>query len=143
MTDDTPIPPALTPDQWATLQVQRCHEGDEILLSRAVSEDRQILSIYGERATDYDKPIAHWPMPMLAAIDASAFHATAALCLHEQTFGFTQQDVDTLREAAQDAANIHYEKGSDAAGDAIRDATLAVAAKISALLPPKEAGPPV
>ena len=58
--------------------------------------------------------------------EPAARHATAAVALHGQPFGFTWEDVDGLRMVAQ---------SHEAFGSAIED----VADRIAALLPPREA----
>lgn len=65
-------------------------------------------------------------------------HATAAVCLHGQPFGFTWEDVDLLRGAAdywrpQDGDAREWD-GFAARQQAMRD----LADRIAALLPPRE-----
>ena len=59
-------------------------------------------------------------------------HALAALCLHDQPFGFTREYVDTLRKVIREASV--YEVGDDE-----KDDMRSIADRIEALLPP-EAG---
>lgn len=54
-------------------------------------------------------------------------HALAALCLHEQPFGFTQQDVAMLRQEADDEWPASHE---------MHAALTNLADRIAALLPP-------
>ena len=57
-------------------------------------------------------------------------HRMAATCLHDQPFGFTREDVATLRDVAADTL---YETSDDERDD-LRD----LADRIEALLPPKD-----
>jgi len=58
-------------------------------------------------------------------LDAADRHALAALCLHDQPFGFTREDVEFLRDMASEWASEEYEY-------------LNLADRIDALLPPEE-----
>ena len=93
-----------------------------------------------------------------ACVEEDQYHALAALALYGQSFGFTREDVATMREAARyirAAANgesDHYREmfRAGAHGDAYMeiaygpsgfdtaDAIEALVAKIAALLPPDE-----
>jgi hypothetical protein len=59
-------------------------------------------------------------------------HALAALCLDEQPFGFTWEDVMTLREMAHQMVREGQTLGPGSLPDWIND----LAARIEALLPP-------
>lgn len=57
-------------------------------------------------------------------------HAAAALCLHEQAFGFTWDDVDALRRAAEYEESQWGTRQFEGLGN--------LADRIAALLPPRE-----
>jgi hypothetical protein len=76
-------------------------------------------------------------------------HAVAALCLYQQPFGFTQEDVDALRGVADlgdrkatDLASLPYAYSDLARRHIVEQAAVvsdrlrSLAARIAALLPP-------
>lgn len=63
--------------------------------------------------------------------------AMAAMCLHNQPFGFTWADVEDLRQAARDRRLRHLSHGHRH-GEAIANALESLADRIEALLPPRE-----
>jgi hypothetical protein len=79
-------------------------------------------------------------------VPESERHAVAALALHGQPFGFSQQDVDDEADVAgycEAMARQSAEIGADAQASTFRMLALrhrVRAAKIAALLPPKEQG---
>lgn len=110
MSDDTTIQPALTPGEWSN---QHFSVGEVFGAGVDNCGDFHVmLSCGGNVGTGIE-------------LDAHRRHALAALALHGQPFGFTEQEVTAVRESAEDdhAAYEHH-------------ATLRiVAAKIAALLP--------
>lgn len=102
--------PALTQYEWGTLEVCRQHNGwRDLRLSWTGLYLRRGLS---------------------GSIPASLFHATAALCLHDQQFGFTREDVAALRDASSSLAHKKFDSGITPYLDAVAD-------RIEALLPPE------
>lgn len=106
---ETSITPALTPEEW---------ESGELDNAMLDDHDPARLFVYAAGYTH--------------ARNAKDRHALAALCLYEQPFGFTQEEVTRLREEA-DSAESWY-PGGPGSHDWLR----ALAAKIAALLPPAE-----
>lgn len=110
------IEPAMTKEEWAN-----CTSGVErggVLISlhkmapyRAVLIESGIASMYG--AGDW--------------ISQEALHTLAALCLHEQPWGFTREDVINVRESAAFQPDLVF-------ADHLRN----LAARIEALLPPEQ-----
>ena len=115
------IKPALTAEEWAkkeTKQAEWCYNegavklGTWIVWEGDTERELEVLIVYGE--SDFRYPIADR-------------HGTAALCLHGQTYGFTWEDVETLREIAevsQFPREVHI--------------CASLANRIEALLPPDE-----
>ena len=104
-----PIRPALTPEEWAKIQIRR----------------------------DLDYPyrisILHpFRDPRSYSLDEYR-HALAALCLHGQPEGFTREDVDLLREVSALLAPRPHEGSFLKVGP-----LLMLADRIAALLPPEE-----
>ncbi len=58
-------------------------------------------------------------------------HALAAFALHDQPFGFTQEDVDTLRRVAPITTRL-------VGGHSVWQRLLSLADRIADLLPPRE-----
>lgn len=102
--------PALTPEEWASGEAER---GEHLWLSRR---------------SGLTAGWSHDGVPL-----AGMEHAVAALCLYGQPFGFTQEDVELLREAMvldhYDGTGIDIVPGTD-------DKLSNLAARIAALLPP-------
>lgn len=117
MSDETTIPPALTPEEWAHPDMYVERDGFYVYAPRGI-----IGPVVG--ATDSSGGVG------LGQIQ----HAVAALCLYGQPFGFTQEDVALLR-----AAVIYEPYGfCDEPRDIDADATerlARVTAKVAALLP--------
>lgn len=69
-------------------------------------------------------------------------HAVAALALHEQPFGFTQNDLSTIRllirAAADPSAYWSTWEDDDWEGATLEGRALRLADRIAALLPPRE-----
>ena len=121
MSDD--IKPALTADEWAK-------ELDYPVMDAALNHAARSLEVRTFSAW-HDKR-----------------HALAALCLYQQPFGFTQDEMATLRAVAAPFELHHDDDISPGSGHELIDfATfpvgtqaqlLSAAAKIAALLPPEE-----
>ena len=101
---DTPITPALTPDQWNGLHF---YSGVPI-----------IHVLFGE--CEHEIPNSF----------PGARHRIAALCLHAQPFGFTQQDITVIESLYQAAVAAEWCGGHD------QPSPDSIVARISALLPP-------
>lgn len=113
MSDETTIPPAMTPEEWA-----RCGFDHS-----ALNAERFRDLFLGRPTGNLGVRIKH---DLWATETPQECHTLAALCLYGQPFGFTQEEVTALRESAEDdhAAYEHH-------------ATLrSLAAKLAALLPP-------
>lgn len=107
---DTPITPALTPEEWRT-QLFVGHGGFQAY--RDEDNGRELM-VNGE-----------W-------VDDAGARALAAIALHGQPFGFTHEDADALIDDARE-----WDDRSDIFAG--RSAELRrIAAKIRALLPPAE-----
>jgi hypothetical protein len=65
-------------------------------------------------------------------------HALAALCLHEQSFGFTREDVDHLRAMAR--STVTHGHGDYGPPDQYNPWITSLADRIEALLPPEDEG---
>lgn len=109
------IGPALTPEEWATGVVA----GDEDEESASIADGAVICS--GPSPDDEFV----WGSAMFTG---PRRHALAALALHGQSFGFTWEDVDALRDAAD---------SPDLTGGWLYED---LADRIAALLPPREEG---
>lgn len=104
--------PALTEKEWTQGEASR---GYETLLTK----DDDYVGVYcgDERST---------------LLDSSGRHALAALCLHDQPFGFTREDVELLRDTkCSDVLHLGYayEEEPEAHLNDLAD-------RIEALLPP-------
>ena len=112
MTDN--IKPALTADEWEEIEARR---GDVV-----ASEDGRFVRVesFGESV-------------LLDAEDDQR-HALAALCLYQQPFGFTREDVQLLKERF---ANDHFFNLTPAE-TALSTRWRSLAARLAALLPPEE-----
>lgn len=119
MSDD--IKPALTPRQWANLKTDL----------RRVAPAEELFGDWMEFFVEPDRLLINDGIPMAAKPDAGGleivprrhWHALAALCLHEQPFGFTRDDVAMIRGEAADRG-VHGAEWSN------------LADRIEALLPP-------
>lgn len=100
MSDET-IPPALTPEEWKERTATRGQWHDAV----EVTGFDTIVVVRGGAESVFPTP---------------ARHALAALCLYQQPFGFTQEDVAMLRSPWTHP-----------------DELASLAARISALLPPE------
>lgn len=115
------ITPALTPGEWAT----PADEYGQRLFMFDGNETMVNLTTEGIRV--------NWEAGYeaeMAKLSPSARHAVAALCLHEQPFGFTQEDVDFIENVL---------RGREAGGFELFEDTahrFDLCAKIAAFLPP-------
>ena len=99
------VKPALTPEEWA--QSRQSQAGEH---NKAPMIHGQFLVFSG------------MPEPI------NRLHAMAALCLHEQPFGFTREDVDGLRIMMdREGPRIH-----------LYGSVASLADRIEALLPPED-----
>ena len=114
------IPPALTPDEWATGNVDRREPGRGDMRARMTS-GLELFVGWEESGDDA------WQV----FIPPAGLHALAALALHGQPFGFTRADVEMLRGIAE--SDYTGEHGMVGPGAAV----LRLAAKLAALLPPE------
>lgn len=127
------IKPALTPEEWVSYPAAdlEIRDGEyEVALIPAMIPSGAIIAI----PTDYVGGDEYQSTGPDCVIPAGALHALAALALHGQPFGFTWEDVDLLRRAAEDAGVGLY--GEEERAEAGRDFS-ALAARIAALLPPR------
>lgn len=130
MSDKPTIPPALTPREWGRMEVEfgddgwasleglvRCEGGTA---SEAVLSGGMYVGTYGEDG--------------LASGGVNVRrHALAALALHGQPFGFTREDIQHLRWAADLRDRVGVRDAGWTAG-VLRN----LAARIEALLPPED-----
>ena len=136
------VQPALTQEQWAERDYRpRARDIDawdrEKLERRAADDSTQYVAKIG---ISYDGCLtlmsrAHeW-----VSVPPPARRALAALALEGQPFGFTQDDVDQLRHAADAlsaaARSTHESTVPRPSAEALRG----LAARIAALLPPRAA----
>lgn len=125
MTDATPIAvnPALTPGQWADVNAPMFFYGeakpDGSGFVYHCPDDGDGVTISTVSRGDAPNPGICIELP------AADTHGLAALCLYEQPFGFTQEDVALVLEMESDC----YRFDSD-------NPAKRLAAKIAALLPP-------
>lgn len=113
MTDDAEIQAALTPEEWARFAANMGRLDIEIL--KNLFDGRPHITI-AFRVRNGDE---------IFSFEHGERHALAALCLHGQPFGFTQEDVELLRRSAENELS---------GGTAERLSGLAD--RIAALLPP-------
>lgn len=123
--------PALTPEEWRDGYDS---EGLAVVLRNSMGTPGMRVHV-----TVREHPLGG------ALGDARDIHALAALCLHDQPFGFTREDVIRLRMFArwteEDVAKVfrsgqapHSDFGSESVADA--QELRALADRIEALLPP-------
>lgn len=99
------IKTALTAEEWTELEVE------DALVSIFVDHATGTLHVYPSQHTNED-------------CEVSNRHALAALCLHDQPFGFTSYDVVMLRQVA---CCPHHKEACESIAD-----------RIEALLPPED-----
>ena len=145
MSDARSVKPALTSEEWTKLE----SPGNP----KFEYGDVQAGAVRLEYVTvDYDDDFNPQTQYLPIVYGESAFrypiadrHGCAALCLHEQPFGFTREDVHDERQAYHDAVILarHYQ---DAGMEDARYECIARAARhqrrsdrIAALLPPEDA----
>lgn len=109
MTD--PIKPALTPEEWYRPTLDHAQGIDASHFALAPGGKCYLF----DREGSYE-------------LDSEERHASAAICLYGQPFGFTWKDVEALR--ALDATIL---------GPGLFRAVQNLADRIAALLPPREA----
>ena len=124
--------PALTAEEWRTAEVRREGKGTYEVDVLALSPDGRSLRLASEADGE------------LVVVPESERHAVAALALHGQPFGFTHQDVEDETDVA-DYCDAMARQNEDAGQTAAAATFRALgrrhrvrAAKIAALLPPKE-----
>lgn len=123
-----PIAPALTPEEWAQKHLRL--QADSYDSDRNAAVEIKAGPNY-LHLTDHENP--RW-----AVIDQpKERHALAALALHGQSFGFTREDVATLRLAAE-ASRVPNGREADSMSQR-RNRLRLIAARIEALLPPETA----
>lgn len=142
MATDTWTKPALSNEEWARREVEFdddgkpggwvAHEGMVVLRSdtfEAVPDSFDTLGTNSVYVGTYNKKgvATRWGI----RLRPHQRHATAALCLHGQPFGFTREDVETILAGAL----ALREDGCD-----LLSAELAaIADRVGALLPPESA----
>ncbi|HET7552184.1 MAG TPA: hypothetical protein VFK04_12910 [Gemmatimonadaceae bacterium] len=111
------IKPALTREDWARRGTIRAD------LVIALTDEGVVAIDDGETQS------VHLP--------SSAFHAVAAFTLHGQPFGFTREDVDSLRLIGR---ILHEPRTPFTRDDLLRAESLleSITDRIAALLPPEE-----
>jgi hypothetical protein len=112
------IRPALTAEEWRHWQTER-------YLHVAENERDEVTAQTGILGNDEDATFRVYSSSGVGGV--AKRHALAALCLHEQLFGFGHDDVDALRHAA-DGLEHHGIPWPQ---------LYAIAARIEALLPPR------
>ena len=114
--------PALTREEWERCVFER--DGEEYVEKENDGTPFETSS-YGQSAELWDESLnisdTVW--------HGDARHALSAFCLHNQPFGFTREDVESLRIAAEE-----WEQ----AGDMGHYWANGLANRIEALLPPKQ-----
>tara|TARA_Y100000310_G_scaffold219808_1_gene221245 strand:+ start:8817 stop:9161 length:345 start_codon:yes stop_codon:yes gene_type:complete len=110
------IEPALTAEEWAKVEVR---DGQTVM---GVPDDYELPEEVNEA---FEILVAH-------GVEARRI---AALCLHEQPFGFTREDVTTLRQA--EVVEFFDAGGIDIDPDAALTLK-SLADRIEALLPPDD-----
>lgn len=103
-----PIPPALTFEQW-----KMCYDS---------------LKLFPRL-----DPVYHAVSLTNQVTPSTPSHALAALCLYDQTFGFSRQDVEALKRSC---INTRDDTPSICGDDGMLCGVCSIAARISALLPP-------
>lgn len=126
---DETTPPALTADEWARVTSKRTVPVASVLDAEA-SDGRVELW----REGNYEGCSGH-----IDTVERPA--ALAALCLYGQSYGFTQEDVALIREAAASIANDYRVLKPGREEELTYTNRIAnVADRIAALLPPSETG---
>lgn len=126
------IAPALTGDEWRTRSVRRAGQGTYEADLIALAEDGRSLRVAAEADGE------------LVLVPESERHALAALALHGRPYGFTRQDVEDETDVAgycEAMARQSAEAGAEAQAATFRmlaERHRVRAAKIAALLPPKD-----
>lgn len=113
------VKPALTAEEWARPSAYRDAVGWDRYVERHANDPEKL--VVGDTCLSGLSPGSY-------SFGPEIFHPLAALCLHEQPFGFTWEDVDHLRES------IHEwdEQRRQRLEWVLRD----LADRIEALLPP-------
>lgn len=118
MTDQ--IQPALSSDEWKELKADRRKPNGPY-------EHAVYIGQYGVCINDEEEYEG-------ACVRESARHALAALCLHQQPYGFTQAMVDILRERACLGKEV---MSAVSCPEEVTCIFCQIADRIEALLPPK------
>lgn len=116
-----PIPPALTDDEWKHGK----YRGNDLLIDR---ETDGAVGIWGSYEGGIQSP--------------HQLQAIAALCLYDQMFGFTQQDVDWLLAGVswseREAAKMAHDPIAFRSWKLQASINQSLADRLQALLPPPE-----
>lgn len=134
------VKPAMTAEEWARAKDESPLFLDGLEVHQGGRDGRGYAQGWcphcGETVTIpehtmYDPPKCcgiEWEWPGESVSVAQTDHATAALALHGQDFGFSWDDVDAVREAVEGAEGSGYD-----------DRRLVhLADRIAALLPPRD-----
>lgn len=106
------LKPALSAEEW------------KVKDKRLSGETYVVRDAYGDLTVRYDHE-------MFAIVPSELEHALAALALYGQPFGFTWEDVETLR-----AVIAEFPMRDEAEADELGSRLHALANRIAALLPP-------
>ena len=111
------IQPALSEQEWAAALAHRYGTAD-----------------YAQGITEYAiRAVQH-----ISGDEKRRPHVVAALCLHGEPFGFTWEDVATIRANCDGFQYVARTTGANLDGEV--DKLLNIADRIAALLPPRESG---
>lgn len=113
--------PALTPEEWERWLASKHLRRDRVMTPQEIER-------HGQRQTgvQYGWPWSGFTITAevtTAGLNASFDHALAALALHQQSFGFTKEDVEWIRRQSW-------------GDDRMDELQASLANRIEALLPP-------
>ena len=122
------IAPALTSEEWASGTLEEEADDDGVIVF-----SRQEEEWLGNQGADLGS-LVMWDNGVPLPVVLKRAHGLAAVCLHQQPYGFTEEDVEALLQFTDWIAGMEED-----AYEAEQCQTLiSIADRIAALLPPPE-----
>ena len=121
--------PALTSEEWASGSLEEEADDDGVIVF-----SRQEEEWLGKVGADIGS-LVMWDNGVSLPVVLKRAHGLAAVCLHQQPYGFTEEDVEVLLRLTDWLAGIEEDEYDAEQCKAL----ISIADRMSALLPPEGA----